>query len=120
MDFRNDFLLTSVSGRIVDPAVPEAQPLPDLLGENLPLTLVSGRVGANPFGPLANLPGTWLGRGFNQIWRPFNGSQDRFLEFNETIETLQFDVIPGKIPNRGLLQPDMNLVGLRYLQQIQD
>jgi len=39
---------------------------------------------------------------------------------NETIETLEFDEIPGDIPNRGLLQADINLHGLRYLQQIQD
>jgi hypothetical protein len=34
----------------------------------------------NPLGPLADLPGTWLGNGFNQIWRPFNpiATSDRF------------------------------------------
>jgi len=46
--------------------------------------------------------------------------QDRFLELNETNETLQFTEIPGDIPNRGLLQPDINLNGLTYLQQVQD
>jgi hypothetical protein len=25
---------------------------------------------ANPLGPLADLPGTWKGHGFNTIWRP--------------------------------------------------
>ncbi len=87
------------------------------------LTSVSGTITArlvNPLGPLAALPGVWKGRGFNQIWRPFHGSQDRFLELNETIETLEFDRIPGDIPNRGLLQPDINLAGMHYLQQIQD
>ena len=73
-----------------------------------------------PLGPLADLPGRWSGRGFNQIWRPFHGSQDRFLELNETLETLEFEAIPGDIPNRGLLQADINLHGVRYLQQIQD
>src|SRR5260370_1761908 len=73
-------------------------------------------------GPLAalvdlqNHPTTWQGRGFNQIWRPFFGTQDRFLELNETIEQLEFDDIPGHIPNRGFLQADINLRGLRYLQ----
>ena len=95
MDVLQDFYLTSVSGRIA-----YAQP--------------------NPLGPLADLIGTWKGRGFNQIWRPFHGSQDRFLELNETIETLEFDEIPGDIPNRGFLQDDINLHGIRYLQQIQD
>jgi hypothetical protein len=101
-----DFYLTSVSGRIEENATAAPakanHPAPEHLG------------------PLAILPGTWTGRGFNQIWRPFHGSQDRFLELNETIETLQFDVIPGDIPNRGLLQSDINLHGVRYLQQIQD
>jgi hypothetical protein len=81
-------------------------------------------VAINPLGPLAQLAGTWKGTGFNQIWRPFhdtsNPAQDRFLELNETTETLVFDPIPGEIPNRGLLQPDINLAGIRYLQQIQD
>jgi hypothetical protein len=95
MEFLSDFRLTSVSGRV-------AQLVP------------------NPLAPLDQLVGTWKGRGFNQIWRPFHGTQDRFLELNETIETLQFDEIPGEIPNRGLLQADINLHGVRYLQQIQD
>ena len=87
------------------------------------LTSVSGRIAQlapDPFSPIDQLVGTWKGRGFNQIWRPFHGTQDRFLELNETTETLQFDLIPGDIPNRGLLQADMNLHGIRYLQQVQD
>jgi hypothetical protein len=87
------------------------------------LTSVSGKIAQlapNPFAPIEGLIGTWKGRGFNQIWRPFHGTQDRFLELNETIETLQIEQIPGDIPNRGLLQADINLHGLRYLQQIQD
>ena len=87
------------------------------------LTSVSGRIAQlapNPLAPIDRLLGTWKGRGFNQIWRPFHGTQDRFLELNETIETLQFDEIPGDIPNRGFLQADINLHGIRYLQQIQD
>jgi hypothetical protein len=85
------------------------------------LTSVSGRIAvSNTLGALAILSGKWVGEGFNQIWRPFHGTQDRFLELNETRETLQFDEIPGDIPNRGLLQADINLAGLRYLQQIED
>ena len=103
MDVLADFVLTSVSGRIKRPPSADAAPA----------------VTAAP-NPLAALPGKWKGRGFNQIWRPFHGSQDRFLELNETIETLQFEAIPGDIPNRGLLQADINLHGIRYLQQIQD
>ena len=87
------------------------------------LTSVSGNIKSlapNPLGPLADLLGVWKGRGFNQIWRPFHGTQDRFLELNGTIETLEIEEIPGDIPNRGLLQSDINLHGVRYLQQIQD
>jgi hypothetical protein len=75
---------------------------------------------ANPLGPLAQLRGKWQGTGFNQIWRPFHGTQDRFLELNETTEILQFVEIPGDIPNRGLLQDDITLHGLTYLQKIND
>ena len=81
--------------------------------------------GQDPLGPLAKLRGTWKGTGFNQIWRPFDGlqqqpPQDRFLELNETSEILQFVEIQGDIPNRGLLQVDINLHGLTYLQRIND
>jgi len=99
MELRKEFRFTSVSGHVPPPPV------------------------SNLLGPLAALSGTWKGQGFNQIWRPFQGGpagQDRFLELNQTIETLQFEEIPGDIPNRGLLQADINLHGLTYLQQVQD
>jgi hypothetical protein len=76
---------------------------------------------ANPLGPLAGLAGKWSGQGFNVIWRPnHTPGQDRFLELNVTSEQLEFDTISGPIPNRGLLQADMNMFGLTYLQQISD
>ena len=76
---------------------------------------------ANPLGALKDLPGTWAGTGFNTIWRPFNQpGQDRFLELDLTSETLRFDPIAGPIPNRGLLQPDMNMFGLTYMQQVKN
>jgi hypothetical protein len=77
---------------------------------------------ANPLGPLADLPGIWHGKGFNQIWRPFNptSTSDRFLELNLTHETLEFSAGIGAIPNRGLLQSDIELAGIHYLQQITD
>ena len=109
MDVLGDFQLTSVSGRITEHALRGAV---DFAAAPTQMRSL--------LGPLALLPGTWKGRGFNQIWRPFHGSQDRFLELNETIETLEFEEIPGDIPNRGLLQADVNLHGVRYLQQIQD
>ena len=75
---------------------------------------------AGPLGPLAQLPGTWKGHGFNTIWRPHHGGQDRFLELNLTTETLVFTKINGPIPNRGLLMPDIDMFGLTYMQQISE
>ncbi len=94
-----DFFITSVSGKIA-PLVKKAF--------------------VSPLGLLVNLPGTWNGAGFNQIWRPFHGTQDHFLELNETSEKLQFVEIPGDIPNRGLLQSDITLNGITYLQKVSD
>jgi hypothetical protein len=76
----------------------------------------------DPLGPLSLLPGKWTGTGFNMIWRPLFGTpgQDHFLELNLISETLEFAPIPGPIPNRGLLQPDINMFGVHYLQQISD
>ncbi len=74
----------------------------------------------DPYGPLAQLEGSWTGPGFNTIWRPnlLSSGQDRFLELNLTTETLAFTKINGPIPNRGLLMPDIDMFGLTYLQQI--
>ena len=103
LDF-GDFFIKPISGPIPKPAAAAAE---------------------DPLGPLGKLRGTWKGTGFNQIWRPFDGlqlqpAQDRFLELNETLEVLQFVEIQGDIPNRGLLQVDINLHGLTYLQRIND
>jgi hypothetical protein len=75
---------------------------------------------APDFGPLSLLEGKWSGTGFNTIWRPHFPAQPQaeFLELNMTTETLAFTKIPGAIPNRGLLNPDINMVGLTYMQQI--
>jgi hypothetical protein len=76
---------------------------------------------ASPLGPLAGLAGKWTGRGFNVIWRPDDTQgQDHFLELNVTSDQIEFETISGSIPNRGLLQPDINMFGLTYLQQISD
>ena len=79
-------------------------------------------------GPLASLVGCWKGAGFNAIWRPDNQAAEtppinirRFLELNLTSETLDFHVIPGVVPNRGLdPEGDLNLYGLHYLQRVSD
>jgi hypothetical protein len=76
---------------------------------------------ANPLGELAGLVGTWSGKGFNAIWRPDHvTASDHFLELNVTSETLQVQEISGAIPNRGLLQGDIAMFGVHYLQQIKD
>lgn len=67
---------------------------------------------AGPLGPLVELPGTWKGHGFNTIWRPHHGGQDRFLMLTLTDETLVFTQIKGAIPNRGLLMPDIDMFGI--------
>src|ERR1700726_5207901 len=98
-------------------------------GRPMPAGPLGARAAGAPqdlLGSLADLrDSTWRGAGFNQIWRPFDGlqsqpQQDFFLELNETSEILQFLEIPGDIPNRGLLQADITLHGLTYLQRISD
>lgn len=75
---------------------------------------------APALGPLAALPGTWTGTGFNQIWRPKHASNDHFLQLNVTHERLVFNSIGGLVPNRGFAQADIEITGVRYLQQISD
>lgn len=82
-------------------------PAPSLLGP-LQALLVTGAKQA------------WQGTGFNMIWRPAQAT-GHFLQLNMTGETLTFNDITGKgIPNRGLLQGDIFLGGLAYVQEIID
>ena len=81
----------------------------------------------DPLGPLAELPGpgdtpgTWVGHGFNAIWRPHRlPGHDRFLELNLTDDKIVFTRIDGDIPNRGLDMPDINMHGVTYMQQINE
>lgn len=72
-------------------------------------------------GLLAELPGEWRGEGFNVTARPFFGNTPPFfLELNATDETLDFTTISGDVPNRGSLQPDIELHGIRYVQHVID
>src|ERR1035438_9204535 len=81
-----------------------------------PLSELMGQLG-----PLAELPGTWSGHGFNLIARPdHEGGNDIFLELNLTHESLVFDSIGAPIPNRGSSQDDINLFGIHYLQKVND
>jgi hypothetical protein len=72
-------------------------------------------------GFLAELAGTWHGKGFNLIARPDGlGGQPLFLELNQTSETLRITEIGSEIPNRGDGVADIDLFGLTYLQKISD
>lgn len=62
-----------------------------------------------------------MGHGFNLIWRPHHGApDDHFLQLNLTGEHTGFHAIGAPVPNRGLVQADISLSGVRYLQQIHD
>lgn len=84
-------------------------------------------------GHLSDLPGTWVGRGFNLISLP-NGTQAgnglffRLL-LSSTLETLSFSSLGGPIPNRGgqtvtgdptTAVKDIFFKGLHYFQQVSD
>jgi hypothetical protein len=85
--------------------------------ERLTVDLTVGEP-ADPLGPLSELSGSWKGQGFNAIWRPHVGGQNRFLELNLTTETLVFSPINGRIPSWGRLRPDSNMVGVSCMHQI--
>jgi hypothetical protein len=72
-------------------------------------------------GPLANLVGTWEGRGFNLIARPdFHDRANLYLQLSQTHENLRVSPIGSAIPNRGFGQDDINLYGVDYLDKIHD
>ncbi len=82
-------------------------------------------------GPLAGFTGTFRGSGFNTIFRPDStatptplpipvSGSDNVLELNLTLETLSFSRRLGSVPNRGMVQGDIFLNGVPYLQTISD
>ena len=84
-------------------------------------------------GAIARFDGTFKGAGFNSIFRPqdfavtptqlpnpAHGPDDNILELNLTEETLSFSPALGSIPNRGMVQGDVFLNGIPYLQTIND
>ncbi|HEY0184927.1 MAG TPA: heme-binding protein [Rhodopila sp.] len=89
-------------------------------------------IGAPPgLGPLAAFSGNWTGTGFNTIFRPDSTQTptplpipvtgtDNILELNLTSETLSFSPALGSVPNRGMVQGDVFLNGVPYLQSIND
>ena len=82
-----------------------------------------------PLGALSAFSGTFVGRGFNTIFRPQSSvtpsgpvlSGDNVLELNLTEETLSFSPPLGSVPNRGIAsQSDIFLNGVPYLQSVVD
>jgi hypothetical protein len=72
-------------------------------------------------GLLAELPGHWVGHGFELIAQPSTSNEPPFvLELNATKETIEMTAIGGAIPSPGSLQPDIELGGLHYLHRISD
>jgi hypothetical protein len=82
-------------------------------------------------GPLAAFTGTFRGSGFNTIFRPDStatpttlpipvSGSDNVFELNLTLETLSFSQSLGSVPNRGMVQGDIFLNGVPYLQTISD
>jgi hypothetical protein len=84
-------------------------------------------------GGIAGFVGTFKGNGLNTIFRPQDftvtptslpnpatGPNDNILEINLTEETLSFRKALGSIPNRGMVQGDIFLNGIPYLQSIND
>lgn len=118
MDLATGFTFGPATPTPTGPPLPLPLPLPGPADPGAP---TPSAVDPNAdLGLLEKLQGQWKGTGFNAIWRPSSVTQDRFLELNVTEETLEFTRIPGNIPNRGLLQADLFMTGLRYLQQISD
>jgi len=99
------------------------RPLPEIPGGAAPAVQVALEEGGGDpsLDFLRDLPGIWKGTGFNVIWRPNSApGQDRFLELNLTTEVLEFSEGIGEIPNRGLLQGDIVMHGITYMQKIAD
>lgn len=75
------------------------------------------------FGPLTELAGTWVGKGFTLVSKPGFSVKPRLpfvLQVNATIETLTFTPIGGEIPDRGSQQPDINVFGMTYSHEVSD
>lgn len=83
----------------------------------------------NAIAPFAHV--VFKGTGFNTIFRPQNAGSptplptpvpgsDNILELNLTTETLAFSAALGNVPNRGMVQRDLFLNGVPYLQTIND
>jgi hypothetical protein len=102
--------------------------------EVAPSPRTAATAGVTPtLGPLAAFEGTWVGSGFNTIFRPDGpvtptvlptpvAGSDNILELNLTSESLSFSPSLGAVPNRAMLpgQEDVFLNGVPYLQTVSD
>ncbi|MBV9689918.1 MAG: hypothetical protein JO202_09425 [Ktedonobacteraceae bacterium] len=89
---------------------------PQLLRAAAPQDTVLKHLGA-----LSELPGTWVGSGFNLISLPDKHENKIFrLKLNATQETLNFTEIGAPIPNRGSAQDDIAFLGVHYFQLVSD
>jgi hypothetical protein len=103
---------TEQPGRYVDRATPRRA--------SAPIARVLSQLG-----PLHELSGAWVGRGFNQVSLPDfdnpTGAQAFRVKVNATHEIIEFTKIGGNVPNRGSTsQRDIDLFGLTYLQRVND
>lgn len=84
-------------------------------------------------GPLDAFTGTFIGPGFNTIFRPNNAATptplpiplsspgDNILELNVTVDSIAFSASLGAVPNRGTdPQGDIHLNGVPYVQTVKD
>jgi hypothetical protein len=73
-------------------------------------------------GPLTDLPGNWMGRGFNLVSLPRDPDRQKDpnpfrLKVAATMEALSFTLVGAPIPNRGAAE-DIEFLGLNYFQQV--
>jgi hypothetical protein len=89
----------------------------------MPAPRISGSVQnvIGDLGLLADLPGIWVGDGFNVVSLPdFATGPGTFqVKARPTKETLTFSKFGGKIPNRGEKE-DIFFLGMNYLQIVSD
>jgi hypothetical protein len=72
-------------------------------------------------GPLVDLPGTWVGKGFNFISLPDKqGGKEFRIAMNATLDQITFSPIGAPFPDRGSVQDDIEFAGVHYLQRVSD
>jgi hypothetical protein len=71
-------------------------------------------------GSLVDLPGTWMGNGFNLVSVPDRTQNPPFaLKLNATKEMFLFSPLTAPVPNRGL-RSNLTLFAINYFQAVTD